>query len=244
VTSDAASQDAASFAAGDAGDAGSAIDAPSAPDAAPAGDAGDYYVQGAMAEWTGTTRAVAVTFTHPLAAHNTLLLAVHTDNSLDIASVVSALGNTYSPLVGPAVSDDNLSTLYVAYDCRAGAETVTVTLAGDPTDFGVLVHEYTGLAPNSFDASASGAGTNKTKDGIVEAVMTTAADDLVFGFGFAYDANNDGTLIAGSNATLRQSGSGVMTEDLVAGPPGFAGPTATMTGGTNWVFLNAAFKTH
>jgi len=152
--------------------------------------------------------------------------------------VSDSQGNTWTAatsLYGLA-SGNNPIQIFYASNCKAGANTVTVTATGDTMFFfTAAVHEYSGLS-NSSPVDVTASANSATGSVSVGPITTTVANDLLF----VVAAPNTSTTSAGSGFTLRCNLSGFSTED---GPAATAGSyTGTMTTAGGWSAQIVAFK--
>ena len=192
----------------------------------------------------GKTSSVKVTLNNPVSAHSTIIVAFNYEqpSSVSLVGVSDTLGNSYSILVGPAVwyfgGTDEATYVAAAYDVQGGADTVTVSLSGPSDCLEVYVHEFAGLAASAaFDVGKWSGGTSNAVDGMKSGFATTAAaHELIFGFGVT------GQAIAGTGFTACSAFNANVTEYSIVNSVGSYQTTATMTSGSTWVMLMAAFR--
>jgi hypothetical protein len=216
----------------------------SSPDAPAVGsDAGAGYIQGMAAASPMGASTLSVTLASPVGRHDAIVVGVQNDNSVLVSSVTDTVGNAYALLVGPGASQDERGYIYAAFDAGAGADTVTVTLTA-PSGCGLAAHvaEYAGLT--EFDVGNYDNGTTTAVDGVASGAVTTTADgELLIGYGFAYSSNPGyGVVTTGTGFTRRLFAYGFTLEDEPAPTKGSYAATGTMTNGTDWIMLGAAFK--
>jgi hypothetical protein len=220
-------------------------DADATPDAeagvVAAGDGGIQFVQVNAADF-GIGLSGSLAFNAPVAAHDAIIVAVGYD-VLSPVSITDSFGTAYQQAVNVTQSATqtgaapNETSIWYAFDVPGGPDTVNFSIQGYPTSyFEVYIHEYAGLG--GFDVGATQAArtpmTNPVASGFA---ATTAAGDLVFGYGL------DGTVTTGPGFTARSLFNADLTEDMIAGAAGgLAQATAFVTGGSPWILLMAAFK--
>lgn len=137
--------------------------------------------------------------TNPTAG-NTLIVGAVWTTSDSIPTIASANGNSFvlaaSEIQGGGASG---AAVWVANNCNGGAETVTLTLAGQ--NFDITKSEYAkGTNPLQVDQVASNHATS-TNPNSGNTPVTSAANELVYGFVVAQTTMPT----AGSGFTIRTS---------------------------------------
>jgi hypothetical protein len=176
-------------------------------------------------------------------------LAFGSPVTLNDTIVVAANGMTTGPNVGDSLRNQFSSTtsvpnggsgawIFYAPVVTAGMDTITVTLPGNPSGslLDVYALEYSGVG--ALDGVTGQNGT--TPDMHSGFVTTTAAGDLIFGYGVVVFGRAD----AGTGFTPRESVHANLTEDEIFPGPGMVEATATMVTGNAWTMMVAAFKAH
>jgi hypothetical protein len=108
-------------------------------------------------------------------------------------TIADTQGNTWKLLLSTPRQFFNLggscAYLFVAYNCVAGANTVTVTV-GSSSDIDIAIHEYSGVATvTAMDQIASGAqSTGPSGSVFAGTIQTRYANEVLFSF--AYDQTN------------------------------------------------------
>jgi hypothetical protein len=180
----------------------------------------------------GSSQALA--FSQTVTAHNTLIVCV--DAAIPgSATVTDSLGNNFTAVVGPIADFSVRFWIFAAFDVAGGSDTVTVTLSSAAnTVFEIYLHEYAGLL--GFDTGGGASGSTTGTDGITTGpIQTHFNNEMIFGFLTSGMAN------PGTGFTQRSNLDGNVTEDKVVATPGLYAATATMTAGTEWTVLMAAF---
>jgi hypothetical protein len=209
------------------------------------------FVQSGAADngcWSGTLPTVTVPLNAPVTAHGTIIVALdflQAAADVTLKGVTDSLGNTYTVNVppGPVVAGNEgpyLTAIASASDVKGGNDIVTVALSKPTACIEVYVLEYSGLARSAaFDVGRSAGGTTTATDGMASGIAnTTAADELIFGFGFTNEAAT-----AGTGFTPRNKFHGNVTEDRMVSAVGSFQTTATMyPKGTSWVMMMATFR--
>jgi hypothetical protein len=185
-----------------------------------------------------------LSFTNAVGAHAAIIVCFDYDSKsvtpAGPTGVTDTLGNAYNLVLGPVPGFDDTIYIAVAANSPPGRDTITVTLTGAPYSyFEVYAHEYAGIAmSNPSDQTSWTAGTSTAPDGMISGpIVTTAPNDLLFGFG-----QSAGMSAGGEGFLPRTSFDGNVTEDKVVNTVGTYQATATMLSGTHWTMLAAAFK--
>jgi len=177
------------------------------------------YVQSTGAfNFSTTTTTLSVTFPSSNTAGNTLIIGAFWDApSGQTATVSDSAGNTYIA-IGSPVSPWSTRTMQIFYarNCKAGANTVTLTLSSTANRFILGIHEYSSLVgPLLTDEQVANAGSIGGAGSAASNNLgaTTVAHDLVFAWCAAQNAN----ATAGSGFTQREqaSVSGACSEDVL-----------------------------
>jgi hypothetical protein len=201
-------------------------------------DAGAAFLQTQIGGGSGTSITVKLEVT----AHDTLVVDFFADNFANAVGVTDALGNMFVQVAGPASLSDIKGYLYVAYDVKPGTDTITAALDLSAGDVGIAVTEYAGILTNGLDIARVNNGSTTAKDSAKVDLTTTKPKTLVHGYGYATTPSADGTTIAGTGFTQRGAGRGQVVEDRILSPAGALSVTATMTTGTGWLMIGAAFE--
>jgi hypothetical protein len=180
-----------------------------------------------------------VTVTLPsVAAHRALVVALDHDTSSSLVSVTDNAGDIFATVLGP-IDSTFRHYILLALDVSGmpGDRIITVTLDTPTSVIEVYGHEYANFAQTgAFDR---GDGASGTALGLMQSppIITTAPNELIFGFGTAGGAK------VGTGFTGRSVFDSNVTEDRIAGPPGSYAATATAVAvGGSWTMLVAAFK--
>ena len=171
----------------------------------------------------------------PVQAHDAIIACfTFTSGNPTLASISDSLGNTYSVVAGPVVTNGFVHYVAIASNSPGGSDTVTVTLtAADAGGWDLLALEYTGLAltapfdTTSYDSGNSGTMTTKT-------ATTSFAHELLIGYG------HSSGMMPGSGYTARNTTAENLVEDQVV----FAAGDYTATGTTMpgiWTLILATF---
>lgn len=196
------------------------------------------FVQSARVDGTGTQN---VAFSSNNAAGNLIVVAIMIGNTTSDPTVSDTRGNTYTEdRRQTQTTDGHRAFVFSAPNSVAGANTVTVTITGTPTNR-VMIHEYRGLATSSpRDQVNSGeADSSSTSDS--GNVTTTVANELLF----AMTTNNTTSVItAGTNFTARSEDANnrTETEDRIVGATGTYNATFTFAGAINWTCIIVTYK--
>lgn len=160
--------------------------------------------------------SAAKAFTSNNTAGNCLVVAVgvwKSGGGFNDPTVTDTLGNTYVKLLATP-RNTSCAYLFVAYNCAAGANTVTVNV-GTTSDIDFAIHEYSGVATvTARDQIASGS-RNNTKTILAGTIQTQFANEVVFSF--AYDQQNGTqTFTPSAGWTARQQTSNPGAESLAS----------------------------
>jgi hypothetical protein len=170
-----------------------------------------------------------------VAAHDAIVVVVTSDAPASV-SVSDSAGSDYAPVDGPTLGEGGSATIFAAFGVAAGDVRVTAAIDGGTGGTYLLLyaHEYRGLT--SFDVGSWKNGASAATDGMTTSIETSAANELLFAYGFSFG----GTVTAGSGFSPRSSFSQNVTEDRVTGAAGSWSATATANGSA-WQILAAAF---
>jgi len=183
-----------------------------------------------------TSTVLAAAFPGTVTAHDAIIATADFMGDGEV-SIADSLGNTYQQVVGPSSAFGWKSYIFVAFDSRAGADTVTYTLTAVPGEFEIYIHEYAGIS--AFDTGAAASGSSTATDGMTSGTAEThAANELIFGFGVSLS----GGAAAGTGFSARSTFHNNITEDEIVTSGGSYAATATMTSGTYWSMLMATFR--
>jgi hypothetical protein len=187
----------------------------------------------ANAGGTSTATTVQLSFAAPITAHNALVVAIDDPTTQPVLS--DSLGNQFTFVVVCSTLSPP-AYIALAQDIRGGPDTVTVT--ADITQFNVYIHEYSGFTlTNAFDNGNGGSGNTSGTDGILSAsIPTSGSNELLFGFGIA------DVVASGTGFAPRSNYGANITEDRIVAMPSVVHATATMTSGSGWTMLAAAFR--
>ena len=190
----------------------------------------------AVAQATGgssNAAAIQVTFSAPVQDHNAIILCfTYGHGGASLVSMADTLGNNYSLVLGPVVTNNLDHFVAFAPSSPGGTDTVTVTLSAAPGGWEMLVLEYTGLT--AFDTATynSAPSGNMMSSGNV---MTRSAHELLLAYGHST------TPMAGPGYTERAIRSSSLVEDSVVFAVGSYSATATTSPGI-WTLILAAFE--
>ncbi len=196
----------------------------------------------------GSTVAAAQAYTTNNTAGDLLVCGVTWDSagSRVISTVADTQLNTWSLW---KVQDDTTNlqatALYYAFNCAAGANTVTVTFDGLANSTAIYVAEYSGIQTTSpTDGTATGqtaSGSTATDNVTSTSLTTTVNNDTVIGS--VMDTDSNATFTAGTGFTKRGSSfSGLSLEDLVQSSSGAIAATWTRSVSGRYAAIVAAFK--
>ena len=153
---------------------------------------------------SGATITQAITYTGGEAA----IVAITYASGTTVArtSFVDTLGNTYTQVGSDAndVADSQSTAVYIAYNCKAGATTITVTWAAAQTFRGISASRYSGLTrqPAAQAVSQVQAAPGTGADAMTSGNLTPGySPGLLFGFLFNESATN--VVNAGTGFTSR-----------------------------------------
>jgi hypothetical protein len=168
-------------------------------------------------------------------AQDALVVAVAYDSFAGV-TLTDTQGNAYVPVVGPFDANGIRDWIFATMHAKGGPDTVTATLdATGQKFFEVYVNEFHGLA--NFDHGASSAGTSAVEDGMTSGLATVSCgNDLIFGWGEA------AAVRPGTGFTSISGFKSNTTEYKIVTAPGMVDARATMTGGSSWEMLMAAFR--
>ena len=194
------------------------------------------YVQSVSGTNNYVGAVVHVTFVNPVARNDTIVVAAN-EMTTGSPNVSDSLGNQFSSTPG-VPNGGSESWIFYAPVGTSGMDAITVSLPGNPsgTLLDVYALEYSGVG--ALDAVTGQNGT--TADMHSGFVTTTAPGDLIFGFAVVVPM---GSADAGIGFLARDKPQhDSVTEDEIFPGPGRVEATATMTGGSAWTTMVAAFK--
>jgi hypothetical protein len=155
--------------------------------------------------------------------------------------VTDSKGNVYTRAVGPhSVAGLQSQSIYYAKNIKAAAantNTVTVQFNGAAQYPDIRILEYSGLDPvNPVDVTAAATGSSTMAS--TPAVLTTHANDLLFGATTVY-THSTGPGVGFTSRVITPDGD--IAEDSVVASIGSYSATAPMTSGA-WVMQMVAFR--
>jgi hypothetical protein len=152
-------------------------------------------------------------------------------------------GNAYTTVDSQTTTGFWYTTGY-ALNVAGGPTVITCTSTAAGTFWAVVADDYSGVAPTSaldqhVMVTVNGTiGTNAITTGNV---TTTAAGELIYGT--TVNASGNGTIVAGTGFTQRQSSpSAYMTEDQVQSSAGAIAATFTSSALDDWIVAILTFK--
>ena len=163
-------------------------------------------IQSATGLNTTFVSTVSATFGSPNASGNTLMLAVEIDTgAVNSANTpTDTAGNTYQRILSRSVAATFNLEIWVAYNCRSGSNTVTVTDSGGGVDSIVVVEEWAGISSvqrtdnatsingSSTSLNSGSITTQNTLDVIwCAGVASNASASLSLGTGFSNLVQNN-----------------------------------------------------
>lgn len=181
--------------------------------------------------FNGTASSVAQAFASNNTLGNALVItAVCGNPGVSISSVTDTQGNTYNQ-VGTTTSDSATAQAdFIALNCKAGANTVTVAWASSVNFAGIYVSEYSGV---------SGAGTFTSATGLSGTAPATPNLTVPAGGGIVAIASVETgqALSAGTSFTIRYSqvSSGLSSEDWLNATAGSQAVAFATSASANWV---------
>jgi hypothetical protein len=208
------------------------------PDAMAVPDAGPrpppHWVQDQFEQTAHGALSLNVTLTAAVTPGDTLVLAADWDSSQPL-DVTDSAGLTFKLAAGvPAQSTGFRCGVWYVVGAPGGTETVTLTFSGiTPLDvINGYLFEYSGIS--GFD-DASSAGSESGTAMSSGDIITTAPNDLLFGFAVTSQATT------GAGFRVRRTESEDVTEDRIVPLASTVQATATTTGAP-WAMMGAAFK--
>lgn len=181
-----------------------------------------------------TNKTASLTLTN-VTAHDALIVALDYD-SFTGAALTDTQGNVYRAVVGPYDAVSARHWIFAAFDVVGGSnDTLTATLdAVGQHYFELYVHEFHNVA--AFDVGKFSSGTQTGTDGMNSgSAITQCNNEIIFGFGVTGHAQHGTGFIQLLAFHLN------VTEFEVASTRGTYATTATMTSGSQWTMLMAAF---
>jgi len=171
----------------------------------------------------------------PVQAHNAIIACfTFTSGNATLQSISDSLGNTYTVVAGPVVTNGFVHYVAIASNSPGGSDTVTVTLsAAISGGWDLLALEYTGLALSApfdksvYDSGNSGAMTSGS-------ATTSFAHELLLGYG------HSSGMMPGPGFTARDTTAENLVEDQVVFTTGDYTATATTMPGI-WTLILATF---
>ena len=183
-----------------------------------------------------------LTFASAQVAGDTNIIVIGwSDATSNIVSITNSAGNVYQ-LAAPTTRGSAVSqAIYYASNIKAaaaGSNTLTVTFNTSAAYIDLRAAEYSGLAANPVDVTASATGTSATAS--TAAVTTTQDHELVFAAGTTWGA----FVAAGTNFTNRliTIPDGDIVEDRFVTSKGSYSATASLAGSAAWVMQVVTFK--
>jgi hypothetical protein len=153
------------------------------------------FVQSAEADYTSGT-SLSKAFASNNANGNVLVACISYQRNDHPTSVTDSRGNTYVEKGFVNFATGNSASLWIATGCSAGANTVTVTLAGSAPAVSLIIAEYTNV--NAVDQAAFGTGSSTSVSS--PSVTTLHANETLV----AYAVGNGSNMTAISPFTSRQ----------------------------------------
>lgn len=175
----------------------------------------------------GTGSSIAASFASANKSGNFLIVGGTVARHAGTLSISDTLGNTYILATAPVTDMVQDVTSYIWYvpNCKAGANTVTLTPAA-PGALEIHISEWSGIsATNPVDSSASATGTGTTASS--GNATTTSAGELIYGYTFLYN-----TAAAGAGFTGITEVNGDLDEYEIQPTAGTVAATFTQTSGT------------
>lgn len=196
-------------------------------------------------------KTVTCAFTGNNIAGNSIIVAMgmgEVDNGSTITlAITDTLTNTYTSAVKASQSTTLEAAIFYAVNVAAGANTITITIAGGSsanTAIGVEIYEVWGIVtPVDQTATGNNAGSTSPATGAVTPIVPNE-------LAFAAISAGGNTITAGAGWTLDSTSLsptggnlvsfGVESQALTA----FASltPSATLSGSTSWAMAAATFK--
>jgi hypothetical protein len=183
-----------------------------------------------------TNKATSITL-GSVDAHDAIIVALAHDSTSGL-KVSDTQGNAYVPVVGPFDAIGNRFWIFATFDTAGGSSgSTTVTATVDVTlqhYIEMYVHQFHGVA--AFDHGSERTGVSTAVDGATSGSATlSCANELVFGFG------EMAQLRTGTGFNALSTFHSNLTEYKIVTAPGMYDARASMTSGSNWVMLMAAF---
>lgn len=206
------------------------------------------FVQGAT-NWVTSSLTISKAFVADNVAGSCLIVdvvIVEGFGGADTYDLSDSQGNTYTAVIDQEQNNIRAIT-YVALDCAAGANTVTLTCVSGSINPNLLLalHEYSNVVTASaLDATGFAQAATSTGLPITPSLVTTVAGDLLHLFSACEDT---ATLTNSGGWTSRESylaagGTGsitVITNDEIAGAPGTVSNTVNATYSGSPVYFSA-----
>jgi hypothetical protein len=192
----------------------------------------------------GTATSVAAVYGSNNTLGNFLVCCVRGFSAAPgVLSVADTQTNTWVKAAGdwvdnPGGVQNEIQTWYVT-NCKAGANTVTLSTAGSAAFLRIIILEYSGIALSSpEDGNSHGAGSSTSW---ASGNITTTATDLLIGNIQDENANPSFTPTGGWTLRKDTGDSFAVYDQLnqVAGTYGFSG---TVGSSSNWAAMINAFK--
>lgn len=199
----------------------------------------------------GAASPIAKAFGSNVQAGSLLVCFVTYGQSGVVGTCAGSLNGAFT--LAKTISDgvnNQSSQMFYLPNSKAGAETITVTITGNPAA-GIDIVEYSGQAlVGPIDGTPTGqnvVATTVANNVSSTSVTTTTAGDLIVGG--VTDDGGTATITAGSAPTVftqRQNHSPLaganMVEDAVQGAPGAISATWTFSVADRYIAIVAAFK--
>ena len=158
-------------------------------------------------EEEATATTISATFSSPVTAGNTIILAITWGYPESISSITDTLGNIYYDSGATIYTEamDQTTAIWYANNSLGGSDTITVTFGGSVPWRGLYAVEYSGLAKQDIldDTAANGATSGTADPGTItptednELVFSIVSDNLGSGenpaSGFTSIYNDSGT---------------------------------------------------
>jgi hypothetical protein len=171
----------------------------------------------------------------PVQSHNSVIACfTFTSGGAALQSIGDSLGNTYTVVAGPVVTNGYVHYVAIASNSAGGDDTVTVKLsAAISGGWDVLALEYTGLALTApFDKTTYESGNSGSMTS--GSASTSFAHELLIGYGHSTG------MMAGPGYTARETTNNNLVEDQVVFTTGDYTATGTTMPGI-WTLILATF---
>jgi hypothetical protein len=118
---------------------------------------------------------LTVTLDSPITAGNLLVIAADYDAPTATPVVTDTLGTTFTKVVGPTLSTQQASAVWIAEATASGADSVTIDLGQVTGGMGLYVHEY---SPGHVVITSTATGSSNTPT--TPPLITAIADHTLF----------------------------------------------------------------